>query len=93
MLNDFNIITIQTFNQFYKLIEIIKRTNKILIIAMRKMKLFNENLINILWKNIIVVNKKHIKHLSYSFNKIIYDIEFKNILTINSIKIYNIWKS
>ena len=48
MLNNFNIITIQTFNQFHKLIKTIKRTNKILIIAIRKMKLFNENFIDIL---------------------------------------------
>ena len=92
MLNDFNIITIQTSNQFHKSIETIEMTNRILKTAMKKMKHSNENFINTLKKDIIVVNDKHIEHLNYSPNEIVYGIELKDISIVNSIKMYNISK-
>ena len=92
MLNDFNIIAIQTSSQFHKSIEAIERANRILKIAMRKMRHSNENFIDTLRKDIIIVNDRHIEHLNYSSNEIIYDIEFKNISIVNSVKMYNISK-
>ena len=92
MLNDLNIIAIQAFNQFHKSIEVIERTNRILKIAIKKMRHSNKNFIDTLRRNIIIVNDKHIEYLNYSSNEIIYDIEFKNISIINSIKMYNILK-
>ena len=92
MLNDLNIIAIQASNQSHKSIETIEVANRILKVALRKMRHSNENFIDTLKKSIIAVNDKHIEHLDYTFNEIIYGIEFRDTSIVNSTKMYNISK-
>ena len=41
---------------------------------------------SILKKNTHAINDRYIEHFDYSFNKIVYDIEFRNINVVNFVK-------
>ena len=53
---------------------------------LNKMKLSNENLVDILERVAFVCNERHVKHLKYISNEILHDIEFFNLTIVRSIK-------
>ena len=86
MFRTLNIIVIQIFSQSHKFVDMIERTNKTLRASMRKMIKFKNIQRTILKKNTHAINDRHIEHFDYSFNKIVYDIEFRNINVVNFVK-------
>lgn len=90
MLNDLNIIAIQAPSQSHKSVGAIERANRILRAAMRKMRHPDEDFIDTLRRGTIAVNDRHIEHLGYSPNEIIYGIEPRDTSVVNSAKMYNI---
>ena len=85
-IKNFNIVSIQTFNQSHKSIEMIKRVNRILRAAMNKMKKKNENIIDTFRRAISACNERHIEYLSYSFDEIIFEIESRALATVSLVQ-------
>ena len=53
---------------------------------LNKMKLSNENLVDILKRIAFVCNERHVKHLKYISNEILHDIESSNSAIVRSIR-------
>ena len=86
MLEKLSIVCIIVINQSHKSLKIIKRNNRTLKTMLNKMKLSNENLVDILERVAFVCNERHVKHLKYISNEILHDIEFFNLTIVRSIK-------
>ena len=86
MLEKLNIVCIIAFSQSHKSLEMIERDNKTLKTMLNKMKLSNENLVDILRRVASACNERHVKHLKYISNEILHDIEFSNSTIVKSIK-------
>ena len=85
-IKNFNIVSIQALNQSHKSIEMIERVNRILRVAMNKMKKKNENVVDTFRRAISACNEKHIEHLKYSFDEIIFEVESRVFATINFVQ-------
>ena len=86
MLEKLSIVCIIALNQSHKSLKMIKRDNRTLKTMLNKMKLSNENLVDILRRVAFACNERHVKHLNYISNEILHDIEFFNSTIIRSIK-------
>lgn len=81
-----NIVSIQASSQSHKSMRMIERINRILRVAMNKMKKEDENFVDTLRRAIFACNEKHIEHLSYLFDEIIFEIESRTFATISLIQ-------
>ena len=86
MFEELSIVCIIAFNQSHKSLEMIKRSNRTLKTMLNKIKLSNKNLVDILKRVAFACNERHVKHLNYTSNEILHDIEFSSSTIIRSIK-------
>ena len=86
MFEKLSIVCIIAFSQSHKSLEMIKRNNKTFKTMLNKMKLSNENFVDILKKVAFACNERYVKHLNYTSNEILHDIEFFNSAIVRSIK-------
>ena len=86
MLEELSIVCIIASSQSHKSLEMIERDNRTLKTMLNKMKLSNENLVDILRRVASACNERHVKHLRYTSNEILHDIESSNSAIVRSVK-------
>ena len=86
MLRTLNIIAIQAPSQSHKSVGMIERANRTLRASMRKMVGPKDTQRTVLEKGTHAANDRHIEHLGYSPNEIVYGIEPRDISVVNFVK-------
>ena len=86
MLDELDIICIIAPSQSHKSLRMIERDNRTLRTTMNKMTLPDENVIDTLRKVASTCNERYVKHLNYTPNQILHDIELRDSVVVRSVK-------
>ncbi|KAG7007159.1 hypothetical protein G7Y79_00011g030570 [Physcia stellaris] len=85
-LKDLNIVPIQAPSQSHKSVGVIERANRILREAMNKMKKEDEDFVDTLRRAAPACNERHIEHLGYSPDEIIFGVEPRAPATVSLVQ-------